>query len=94
VIELSKHVFEPLRRGEELDPLSWAQGGRFISRPCACIAKEEPRRESVRRLEHEYSLREELDPECRNLNSVFAHFGEQFRSIHPRHPQVENRKRK
>jgi PAS domain S-box-containing protein len=62
VIELSKHVFEPLRRDED----SILYRGRREEDSSQVLvlapAKEEPRRESVRRLEHEYSLREELDP--------------------------------
>jgi predicted ATPase/signal transduction histidine kinase len=63
VIELSKHVFEPLRRDED----SILYRGRKEEDSSHVLvlapAEEEPRRESVRRLEHEYSLREELDPE-------------------------------
>ena len=61
-MELSKHVFEALRRDED----SILYRGRREEDSSQVLvlapAKEEPRRESVRRLEHEYSLREELDP--------------------------------
>jgi PAS domain S-box-containing protein len=62
LMELSKYVFEPLRRDED----SILYRGRRADDSSQVLvlapAKEEPRRESVRRLEHEYSLREELDP--------------------------------
>jgi PAS domain S-box-containing protein len=62
VIELSKHVFEPLRRDE--DSILYRGRGEEDSSQVLVLApaKENPRRESVVRLEHEYSLREELDP--------------------------------
>ena len=62
MIELSKHVFEPLRRDE--DSILYRGRGEEDSSQVLVLApaKEEPRRESIRRLEHEYSLREELDP--------------------------------
>ncbi|MBV9873147.1 MAG: AAA family ATPase [Verrucomicrobia bacterium] len=62
MIELSKHVFEPLRRDE--DSILYRGRGEDDSSQVLVLApaKEDPRRESVKRFEHEYSLREELDP--------------------------------
>ena len=62
MIELSKHVFEALRRDE--DSILYRGRGEEDSSQVLVLApaKEDPRRESVGRLEHEYSLREELDP--------------------------------
>src|ERR1700758_3940801 len=61
-MELSKHVFEPLRRDE--DSILYRGRGEEDSSHVLVLAptKEDPRRESVKRFEHEYSLREELDP--------------------------------
>jgi hypothetical protein len=62
VIELSKHVFESLRRDED-SILYRGRKEEDLSRVLVLApAEEEPRRESVRRLEHEYALRAELDP--------------------------------
>jgi PAS domain S-box-containing protein len=62
VIELSKHVFEPLRRDEDSILYRGRREEDLSQVLVLAPAEEEPRRESVRRLEHEYSLREELDP--------------------------------
>jgi PAS domain S-box-containing protein len=61
LIELSKHVFEPLRKDED----SILYRGRRED-GCSQVlvlapAKEEAGLESLKRLEHEYSLKEELD---------------------------------
>jgi hypothetical protein len=62
VIELSKHVFEPLRRDED-SILYRGRGEEDLSQVLVLApAKEGPRRESIKRFEHEYSLRPELDP--------------------------------
>ena len=62
MIELSKYIFEPLRRDED-SILYRGRKQEDSSQVLVLVpAKEEPRSESVRRLEHEYSLREELDP--------------------------------
>ena len=60
MIELSRHVFEPLRKDED------SYRGRKEKDLSQVIvlapAMEDPGPESLKRLEHEYSLREELDP--------------------------------
>ena len=62
VIELSKLVFEALRRDE--DSILYRGRAEEDSSQVLVLApaKEETGRESVRRLEHEYSLKDELDP--------------------------------
>jgi PAS domain S-box-containing protein len=62
VIELSKLIFEPLRRDE--DSILYRGRAEEDSSQVLVLApaKEEAGRESVRRLEHEYFLRGELDP--------------------------------
>jgi predicted ATPase len=62
VIELSKHVFESLRRDEDSILYRGRKEEDLSQVLVLAPAEEEPRRESVRRLEHEYALREELDP--------------------------------
>ena len=62
MIELSRYAFEELRkdeesilyRGQSKDDASWV----LVLSPML----EYPPPESLKRLEHEYSLREELDP--------------------------------
>jgi hypothetical protein len=62
VIELSRYVFQPLHKDEEFI----FYRGRSQDDPGQVLvlspAMEHPRPESLRRLEHEYSLRGELDP--------------------------------
>ena len=62
MIELARHVFEPLRRDED----SILYRGRREDDSSQVLvlapAQEEPGPESLRRLNHEYSLRGELDP--------------------------------
>jgi serine/threonine protein kinase len=62
VIELSKLVFEPLRRDK--DSILYRGRAEEDSSQLLVLApaKEEAGRECVRRLEHEYSLKDELDP--------------------------------
>ena len=62
MIELSKLAFEPLRRDEDSILYRGRKEGDSSRVLVLAPAQEEPGRESVRRLEHEYSLREELDP--------------------------------
>jgi serine/threonine protein kinase len=62
VIELSKHGFEPLRRDEDTILYRGRREKDLSQVLVLAPATEEPGRESVRRLEHEYALREELDP--------------------------------
>jgi hypothetical protein len=62
VIDLSRYVFQPLCQDEEFI----LYRGRSQDDPDQVLvlspAVEHPRPESLRRLEHEYSLRGELDP--------------------------------
>jgi PAS domain S-box-containing protein len=62
VIELSKHVFEPLRKDENTILYRGSKEGDSSQVLVLAPAKEDPGSESLKRLEHEYSLREELDP--------------------------------
>src|ERR1700722_2510358 len=62
LIELSRHVFEPLRRDED-SILYRGRDQEDLSQVLVLApAKEEAGPESLKRLEHEYSLKEELDP--------------------------------
>ena len=62
MIELSKHVFEPLRRDEDSILYRGRREEDLSHVLVLAPATEEPGRESVRRLEHEYALRDQLDP--------------------------------
>ncbi|MBV8585472.1 MAG: serine/threonine-protein kinase PknK, partial [Verrucomicrobia bacterium] len=61
-MELSKHVFEPLRKDK--DSVLYRGHNQEDSTQILVLApaKENPEPESLKRLEHEYSLREALDP--------------------------------
>jgi PAS domain S-box-containing protein len=62
LIELSRHVLEPLRRDEDL-VLYRGRNQEDVSHILLLApAKEQPGPESLKRLEHEYSLKAELDP--------------------------------
>jgi hypothetical protein len=62
VIDLSRYVFEALRKDEEFI-LYRGQNEEDLSRVLVLApAIEEPRPESLKRLEHEFSLKEDLDP--------------------------------
>jgi len=62
VIDLSRYVFEALRKDEEFI-LYRGQNEEDSSRVLVLApAIEEPRPESLKRLEHEFSLKEDLDP--------------------------------
>jgi PAS domain S-box-containing protein len=62
VIDLSRYVFEALRKDEEFI-LYRGQNQEDLSQVLVLApAKEEPRPESLKRLEHEFSLKEDLDP--------------------------------
>jgi PAS domain S-box-containing protein len=73
VIELSRYVFQPLRKDEEFI----LYRGRSQDDPGQVLvlspAVERPRPESLRRLEHEYSLRGELDPAWAARSIEFTH---------------------
>jgi serine/threonine protein kinase len=61
-IELSKYVFEPLRKDEDF-VLSRGRNEEDLSQVMVLApATQDPGPESLKRFEHEYSLREELDP--------------------------------
>jgi hypothetical protein len=62
VIDLSKYMFEPLRRDEDSILYRGRKEGDLSQILVLAPAREEPGRESMRWLEHEYALREELDP--------------------------------
>ena len=62
LIELSKHVFEPLRKDEDF-VLSRGRNEEDLSQVLVLApVMQDPGPENLKRLEHEYSLREELDP--------------------------------
>ena len=62
MIDLSRYVFEALRKDEEFI-LYRGQNEEDLSQVLVLApAKEEPRPESLKRLEHEFSLKEDLDP--------------------------------
>ena len=62
MIDLSRYVFEALRKDEEFI-LYRGQNEEDSSRVLVLApALEEPRPESLKRLEHEFSLKEDLDP--------------------------------
>ena len=62
MIELSRHVFEPLRSDED-SILYRGRNEEDLSQVLVLApAKEEPGPKSLKRLEHEYSLKEDLDP--------------------------------
>src|SRR5262249_9217862 len=62
VIELSRHVFEALRKDEEFILYRGRSKGGGSRVLVLSPVVEHPRPESLKRLEHEYSLRDELDP--------------------------------
>ena len=63
LIELSRHVFEPLRRDED-SILYRGHNHEDLSQVLVLApAREGARPESLKRLEHEYSFKAELDPE-------------------------------
>jgi hypothetical protein len=62
VIELSSYVFEALRKDKDF---ILSRGRSTVDAPRVLVlspAAEHPPPESLKRLEHEYSLREALDP--------------------------------
>ena len=62
LIELSRHVFEPLRRDED-SILYRGRNQEDLSQVLVLApATEEPGPESLKRLEHEYSFKADLDP--------------------------------
>jgi serine/threonine protein kinase len=61
LIELSNYVFEPLREGEEYILYSGRTDGELPAILVVAPVSEYPALESLERLEHEYSLRDELD---------------------------------
>ena len=61
LIELSNYAFEPLRKGEEYILYSGWSDGELPAILVVAPVSEYPALESLERLEHEYSLRDELD---------------------------------
>jgi PAS domain S-box-containing protein len=61
LIDLSNYVLEPLREGEEYILYSGRRDGELPSVLVVAPVSEYPALESLERLEHEYSLRDELD---------------------------------
>ena len=62
MIDLSRYVFQTLRRDEEFILYRGRKQEDSSQVLVLAPAKEEPRLESLKRLEHEYSLKEDLDP--------------------------------
>jgi len=60
--ELSAYVLETLREGGEFTLYRGRQDGNPSSVLAVALAAEQPSPQSLRRLEHEYSLAAELDP--------------------------------
>ena len=61
LIDLSNYVLEPLREGEEYILYSGRRDGELPAILVVAPVSEYPALESLERLEHEYSLRDELD---------------------------------
>ena len=62
MIELSRYAFEALRKDEEFILYRGRRQGDASQILVLSPVAEYPTPESLKRLEHEYSLREELDP--------------------------------
>src|SRR5258708_39461088 len=60
--ELSAYVLEPIREGPDFTLYRGRQHGNPSSILAVAVAAEQPSPQSLRRLEHEYSLAAELDP--------------------------------
>ena len=73
LIELSNYVFEPLREDGEVHSLLWPGRGRTARHSVVASVLEYPALESLERLEHEYSLRDELDPDWAARPLALAH---------------------
>src|SRR6267154_5379001 len=61
--ELSAYVLEPLREGPDFTLYRGRQHGNPSRILVVALAAEQPSAQGLRRLEHEYSLAAELDPE-------------------------------
>ena len=61
LIDLSNYVLEPLREGEEYILYSGRRDGELPAILVVAPVSEYPALESLERLEHEYSLRDEID---------------------------------
>src|SRR6195256_6189705 len=62
MIELSAYVLEPIREGPDFTLYRGRQHGNPSPVLAVILAADEPSPQSLRRLEHEYSLAAELDP--------------------------------
>src|SRR5260370_37645144 len=62
VTELSGYVLEPLREGPDFTLYRGRQHGNLSPVLAVALAAERPSPQSLRRMEHEYSLAAELDP--------------------------------
>src|SRR5580698_6263181 len=60
--ELSEHVLVPLREGPDFTLYRGRQHGNPSPILVVALTREQPSTQSLRRLEHEYSLAAELDP--------------------------------
>ena len=72
-IELSNYAFEPLRKGEEYILYSGWSDGELPAILVVALASEYPALESLERLEHEYSLRDELDSDWAAVPLALTH---------------------
>ena len=61
LIDLSNYVLEPLREGEEYILYSGRRDGELPAILVVAPVSEYPALESLERLKHEYSLRDEVD---------------------------------
>ena len=62
ITEPSEYVLEPLREGADFTLYRGRQHGNASPVLAVALAAEQPSPQSLRRLEHEYSLAAELDP--------------------------------
>jgi len=72
-IELSNYAFEPLRKGEEYILYSGRRDGELPAILVVAPVSEYPALESLERLEHEYSLRDELDSDWAAVPLALTH---------------------
>ncbi|MBV8141042.1 MAG: serine/threonine protein kinase [Verrucomicrobia bacterium] len=63
MIELSRYNFESLRTGKEFNLYRGRGVGEFLPILVRAPSSERPEPATLKRLEHEYSLRNDLDPE-------------------------------
>jgi hypothetical protein len=73
LIELSNYAFEPLRENEEYILYSGRRDGELPGILALTPVSEHPTLQSLERLEHEFSLRDELDSAWAALPLALAH---------------------